>query len=123
MEKSLNYYIDNLPPYIGREIFKFVIPDSQEIIFKEYYNWYFHSSKYEAAFICNKLVKNKNGVYLCRIPKKNNKHRYYVTELKSEVVNREEMRENHRAGPEYDHFYDSKYVGKNIDDALIALFA
>ena len=82
MNQSLDQYMEMLPPYIGKEIFKFIIPNSSYITFRRYsiYNSdSLYSQKYEIAFIKEKRVVNKEGVYLCRISKKNGKHRYYLT--------------------------------------------
>jgi hypothetical protein len=46
MSKTLDDYIKKLPPYIGKEIFKFIIQDSHNIIFYHKYNYdnYFKNS-------------------------------------------------------------------------------
>jgi bifunctional N-acetylglucosamine-1-phosphate-uridyltransferase/glucosamine-1-phosphate-acetyltransferase GlmU-like protein len=63
-------------------------------------------------------VKNNKGMFLSRISKKNNKHRYYITE---EVIDVMEVEYNDSVINMYHYEYNSKYVGKNIDEALIKL--
>jgi hypothetical protein len=110
-----------LPIDLTREITTFLIPASNNIIFKiiasnTYVSSY--SSRYEKAFIDDKLVKNNKGMFLSRISKKNNKHRYYLTE---ELIDTIEVEYNDRLINQYYYEYKSKYVGKNIDEALIKL--
>ena len=110
-----------LPIDLTREITTFLIPASNNIIFKiiasnRYVSSY--SSRYEKAFIDDKLVKNNKGMFLSRISKKNNKHRYYLTE---ELIDTIEVEYNDRLINQYYYEYKSKYVGKNIDEALIKL--
>ena len=108
----MNY--TNLPTEIRKEITTFLIPASNNIIF--YVSSY--SSRYEKAFIGNKLVKNNKGMFLSRISKKNNKHRYYITK---EIIDVMEVEYNDSLINMYYYEYKSKYVGKNIDNALIKL--
>ena len=84
MENTLNYYIKRLPPFIGKEIFKYIIQESDKIHFNnseyQYYRTHgAYSLKYEVAYKFDKVVRNLAGNYLSRIPKKNGKHRYYLT--------------------------------------------
>lgn len=121
---NLQTNMTNLQSYpidITREITRFLIPDSKNIIFKiisanSYVSSY--SSRYEKAFIDNKIVKNGKGIFLSRISKKNNKHRYYITEETKDVI---EVEYNDRLINSYYYEYRSKYVGKNLDEALIKL--
>ena len=121
---NLQPNMTNLQTYpidITREITRFLIPDSKNIIFKiisanSYVSSY--SSRYEKAFIDNKIVKNGKGIFLSRISKKNNKHRYYITEETKDVI---EVEYNDRLINNYYYEYTSKYVGKNLDEALIKL--
>lgn len=111
----------DLPIDITREITTFLIPASNEITFdtissNAYVSSY--SSRYEKAFIGNKMVKNDNGMFLSRISKKNNKHRYYLTK---EIIDTIEVEYNDRLIEQHYYEYKSKYVGKNIDEALIKL--
>ena len=50
--------------------------------------------------------------------KKNNKHRYYVT---TEIIDTIEVEYNDSVIEMNYYEYKSKYVGKNIDDALLHL--
>jgi len=113
--------MNSLPIDITREINTFLIPPSNNIIFKtisanSYVSSY--SSRYEKAFIDNKIVKNEKGLFLSRISKKNNKHRYYLTK---EIIDTIEVEYNDRLINQHYYEYKSKYVGKNIDEALIKL--
>ena len=115
----MNYM--NLPREIKREISTFLIPATKNIIFNtissnSYVSNY--SSRYEKAFIGNKMVKNDKGIFLSRISKKNNKHRYYLTK---EIIDTIEVEYNDRIIIQNYYEYKSKYVGKNIDEALIKL--
>jgi hypothetical protein len=62
---------------------------------------------------------NNNGLYLFRIPKKNGKHRYYITEIVWYDIEDEDT--DYRPITYSDCKYISKYVGKNIDYALLIL--
>jgi hypothetical protein len=117
----MDFSIENLPIEITREITKFLIPESKNIIFNTissnaYVSSY--SSRYEKAFFKNKMVKNNKGIFLSRISKKNNKHRYYLTK---EIIDTIEVEYNDRLINQNYYEYKSKYVGKNIDEALIKL--
>lgn len=99
-KKSFYDYIRELPRFIGKEIFKFILPNSEFIEFKkriefkkktelksilptdeDYPSAY--SEKYETAFLNGEqLVNRKREKFLSRIPKKNGKHRYYITTVR-----------------------------------------
>lgn len=126
---SLETFVSKLPAEIGREIFQFllppstVIPDSNEI---EYYKYYpsvndAYNSRYETAFVDDCRVENGKGAFLSRISKPNGKHRYYISQSNEVLTNQDEMRMDHRAGPEYVRYYKSRYVGHNMDLAILAL--
>lgn len=111
----MNYM--NLP----REISTFLIPASNNIIFNtissnSYVSNY--SSRYEKAFIGKKIVQNNKGLFLSRISKKNNKHRYYITKM---IIDTVEVEYNDNVINMNYYEYKSKYVGKNINKALIKL--
>ena len=115
----MNY--TNLPTEIRKEITTFLIPASNNIIFNtissnSYVSNY--SSRYEMAFICNKQVQNDKGLFLSRISKKNNKHRYYITKL---IIDSMEVEYNDSVINMNYYDYKSIYVGKSIDKALIKL--
>jgi len=112
--------IKGLPDEMTREIFSFLIPDPNKIVFRNErpcssYNSY--SLKYEVAFFQNiKIVDSTDKFYLCRIAKKNGKHRYYITKELVDVIQIEDYN-----GREIDIFYYdyvSKYIGKNLTRAL-----
>lgn len=120
-----------LPEEIEREILHFIIPDSRTITFRNYS--YFegndkYNNKYDVAFIGNKLIQNENGLYLSRISKKNGKHRYYLTkETESsycDCCGSDRCNGRYCRGCLiYEYDYDSNFVGKNLEKALLELFA
>jgi hypothetical protein len=137
IKKTFNDYIKELPPYIGLEIFKFIIHDIESIKFT--------NSKYQIAFLDGKQMINKKGAFLCRISKNNGKYRYYLTsehkayycytcaeryslidylsefQIASEICcNWCEMIINNASL--YYNKYKSKYVGKDINKALLELY-
>ncbi len=112
----------NLPEYMVKEIFTFLIPDSSTIRFCVYEKTKpdcYYSLKYEMAFIGENIIKNSKGLFLTRIFKKNGKHRYYITEEFADCIH---VEHNERIYPQYMYEYTSKYCGKDIDDALFRLF-
>ena len=132
MAKDLNYYFNNLPECLRKEIFSNIIPDSRNIKFHKYYpntrETNYNYAKYEVARNNkNFIIKNTNNLMLSRIPKKNGKHRYYITNVRyaSECAD---------CGPKCFswqyckasvidlEYYSSIYVGKNLDEALFKLF-
>jgi hypothetical protein len=133
MNKSLNNYIKELPFYVRKEIIYFIIPDPLNIIFKRNNKKYVTdfqrssiSDKYEVALLQDSKDYYDNGsinpdqLYLFRIPKKNGRHRYYITEMIWYQVEAEDS--DNRIHYIYQHKYISKYVGKNIEYALLLLF-
>jgi len=144
MDNLLNNYIKNLPTDIKKEIFYFIIPSSLHIIFKRnnrknimnnrnydpsiprhYYSNINISDKYEVALLEDSVDYYEDGdiipnkLYLFRIPKKNGKHRYYITEMIWYQVLEEDS--DYRPVYRSDYKYISKYIGKNIDYALLLL--
>jgi len=66
MKKSLDFYICKLPKFIGKEIFKFIIPEKNTIKFLKYYpnaesNY---SNIYDIAFLNNIMIKKKERIPL-----------------------------------------------------------
>jgi hypothetical protein len=126
--------IKTLPDEMTREIFSFLIPDPDKIVFRNErpcssYNSY--SPKYEVAFFQNiKIVANiitdtdsyysvYDDYYLCRIAKKNGKHRYYITKELVDVIQMEDY--NGREIDIFHYDYVSKYIGKNLTRALFEM--
>ena len=126
--------IKALPVEMTREIFSFLIPDPDKIVFRNErpcssYNSY--SPKYEVAFFQNiKIVANiitdtdsyysvYDDYYLCRIAKKNGKHRYYITKELVDVIQMEDY--NGREIDIFHYDYVSKYIGKNLTRALFEM--
>ena len=133
MITSLDQYIKKLPPYIGKEIFKFIIHDSFNITFShysKYNNNNNYSMMYTVAYINQKVIENRYGTYLSRITKQNGKHRYYLTnEFQTvycggcgEEINRYNRHNGCRGGLDYEYSYKNKYIGKDLDAALLELF-
>ena len=114
-----------LPTELIREIKTFIVYDSAAIEFR--YNYVYcnqpYSMQYKSAFIGDKLVTN--GFCLARIHKKNGKHRYYLSKLHEEFTcdccGRKCYSHFCRGRPEYVYWYESKYVGKDINTALLEL--
>jgi len=119
---NMNELIKNLPPYIGKEILSYLIPNTKDIIFKQYKKYYnnrdYYNKKYEAAFINHDLCEC-NDHYLSRIVKKNGKHRYYISRCIEDVM---ETEYNDRIYNLYMYEYKSYYIGKNLEFALLELF-
>jgi len=122
MNESIAKCLSIFPTEIENEIISFLIPSSNKIIFCKPSRKNGNSSlseKYENAYIDNQIVENKKGFYLSRIPKKNGKHRYYITREDVDVIHVEHG-DSWRKLYWYD--YSSKYAGKCIDEALMKLF-
>ena len=126
----LECIIQLLPEEIKREILYFIIPDSRTITFRNYLYYqgsYLYNKNYDVAYININIIKNKNGWYLYRILKKNGKHRYYLRKEfeKWYCYDCGEYYCNSKTccgKPVYEFYYQSIFVGKNIDNALLELF-
>jgi hypothetical protein len=115
-------FLKQLPPEIGKEIFSYLLPDTADLLFVVPHKRCYHdycNHRYERAFINRQLCENHQGHYLSRIPKKNGKHRYYITYEMEDVL---ETEHNERIYNQYMYEYRSKYVGKNLKSALLTLF-
>jgi len=148
-KSSLIQLIHQLPAVIVKDIFDYVIqniPNSDKIkfrnsyIYKENYEESIeieHHNKYMAAFIDDERVANKDGLYLARLCKRNiykknkskkdNIYKYYlIKEYKTAYCEgcgvRDCYSEYCRGGFDVNYHLTSKYVGKNIDYALLSLF-
>jgi hypothetical protein len=128
---EFDLYMNKVPKCVGRYIFSFLIPDESSIEFGDYGKTQrdnsIYSLRYEVAFCGNRLLENFKGIYLSRILKKNGKHRYYLTTEKEthycQGCGMEGCRSEYcRGGWEYEKWYESKYVGKNLENALFKLF-
>jgi hypothetical protein len=122
MAKSMNNHIVNLPPFIGKEIFDYLLPDLNTISFElhkqrgyeDHYN-----IKYKEAFINGRRLENRSAnLYLSRIDKKNGKHRYYFTEV---FVDEIECEYYDRPTILRCYEYKSTYVGKDLKMAILLL--
>jgi hypothetical protein len=78
----------------------------------------YYSPKYEKALLHGDLCEHE-GCYLSRIPKKNNKHRYYITYRMEDVLETEYF---DRPCNIYMYEYRSAYVGKDLETALLTLY-
>jgi len=124
---ELNDRIKKLPPFIGEEIFSFIIQDSKQINFSKEPNSIFcagFSNKYQTAFLNEKRIKNSNGEFLSRIKNNNGKHRYYITTKEEHETcdNCGERCYSYRfceGTLSYSLTYTSTYIGKNLDYALL----
>ena len=129
--KNLINYIADLPPYLGREIFSFLILDENMINFIEcvpdaYKTNY--SKKYQLA--CNKnnyFLYNNNSFFLSRIYKKNLRHRYYLTTKIVVTIciscGSSICMNPYCSGPlEEEEYYSSEYIGKNLNKALLYFY-
>jgi len=130
MNKTLDDYIKKLPPYIGKEIFKFIIQDSHNIKFRHYskYNNYYYSPRYTVACIKNKFIESMNETYLSRISKKNGKHKYYLSN-EYKIVYCDGCGEEYSSRCigckvilNYEYSYKNKYIGTDLDKALLELY-
>ena len=114
--------IQRLPRELGQEIFSYLLPDTKNIVFMKPVKRCFHdycNHRYEHAYINEESCENPQGYYLSRIPKKNGKHRYYITKEIEDVM---EVESNERFYNMFMYDYESKYVGKDLVKAIIALF-
>jgi len=141
MKKTFEQLLLNLPPYLGKEIFRFIIPGynpgskNGKIVFYDYQKYSNNNSfsyKYKTAFINdNDVLINETGQYLSRIEKKNGQHRYYITdELETmyccecnHILENTRCRicDNRRPDIDYYYSYNSVYVGKDLHKALLEL--
>ena len=120
MNDQLNRLIRNLPQDIGKEIFKFLMPDENNVEFRldDY-------SKHPVAFINNKILFN-NKLHLFLIKRKNGKTRYYISEKKISYYFCVECGSDSYCGCPYEYekgpvVFKSKYVGSELNKALFEL--
>jgi hypothetical protein len=114
-----------------KEILQYVISNINSIQLTNKHNdssmYDAYNKIYETAFIGDMLLENKIGAYLCRISKKNGKHRYSIThKYTTQTCNGcgdENCRSHYcRGGYEYSNTYVSEYTGKDIYIVLNKLF-
>ena len=135
---TLLKFMDKLPLELENEIYNFVIPNHSPIHFSQLKQVHYdcnYNTKYEVAFNNKnqliKTVKNTNKrLFLSRIPKKNGKHRYYVTteicEEECDSCGWSNCKSSFHMRYCYGEFeknykYTSKYVGKNLNYAMVQL--
>jgi hypothetical protein len=128
--KNLIDYIADLPPYLGREIFSFLILDENMINFVECVPEAYktnYSKKYQLARNKNNYVLYNNSFFLSRIYKKNLRHRYYIT-TKIVVVVCSSCGSSICMNPYCsgllvdEEYYSSEYIGKNLNKALLYFY-
>ena len=117
---KLKKLINQLPEYIKDEILYFIIVNPNNINFIVPTNIYL--SNYNEKYKISEIKKNNN--YLSRIEKNNNKYRYYITIITYNKTCGQCGRNNcHsracRSDYEIEYTYKSKYIGKNINKALL----
>jgi len=130
MTQILDQHIENLPPFMGREIFGFIIPDSSQITYGYYCKYSGNSAyntRYQVAFIGDRVIENEKGIYLSRMKNQKGKYRYYLSEEHKTFCCQGCgqdgcLSDGCRDGLDYIFCYNSKYVGKNVDKALVELF-
>jgi hypothetical protein len=62
----LDQHIEELPLFIGREIFGFIIPDLSQITYYYYCKYrgnFDHNPRYQVAFNGDRVIKNENGIH------------------------------------------------------------
>jgi hypothetical protein len=124
-----------IPLEIVKEIFGFVYPDKNKIVFHDHYPNFRdpnYSWKYQLACINNNVLFQEDRL-LSRILKKNGKHRYYITTRIEERIHNyctgKYFKIQH--GGYYDdennrdiiNIYTSKYSGKDLDMALLEFYS
>jgi hypothetical protein len=122
LSETLLRKVQKLPPFLGKEIFEYLLPDLNKISFElhrqrgyeDHYN-----IKYKEAFINGRRLENRSAnLYLSRIDKKNGKHRYYFTEV---FVDEIEVEYYDRPTILRCYEYKSTYVGKDLKMAILLL--
>ena len=133
MITNLQKFVDNLPPYVDSNVYSYIIPecyrDTKTIHFTNKYGIIKskiggYNMRYDTAYDKDGYkIRNKKGQFLSRITKKNGKHRYYITtETFIPTENTLSMEPNEWFEIDAYHEYDSKYVGKKIEKAMLCLF-
>jgi len=118
------------PPFMAEETFGFTIPDSSQITYGYYCKYSgnaAYNSRYQVAFLGDQVIKNEKGIYLSRMTTQKGKYRYYLSQEHKTVYCQGCGRagclsDSCRSGLDYEYCYNSKYVGKNVDKALLELF-
>jgi len=111
-----------LPSDVVYEIIQFLIPNTRDITFVKQNKMMYNnkiSQKYEIAYINEHNIINQEEYYLCRIFKKNNKHRYYITK---DIIDCIEVEYNDRLVDIYCYEFHTIFVGKNLEKILLHHF-
>jgi len=112
------------------ETFGFTITDSSQITYGYYCKYSgnaAYNSRYQVAFLGDQVIKNEKSIYLSRMTTQKGKYRYYLSEEHKtfccQGCGRDGcLSEGCRGGLDYEYCYNSTYVGKNVDKALLQLF-
>lgn len=136
LDNEFERLIAKLPQCIGKEIFRFLIPNPNTIEFRHCrdlmydFDYHYYGMKYEQAMFIDssRLVANNIGIYLSRIPQKNGKSRYYltneITHYYCSSCGEDNCSSRGCRGILSDKqvTYESVCVGKDIENALYELF-
>ena len=121
-DRSTMRKVQKLPPFLGKEIFNYLLPDLNQISFENHRQRGYedhYNIKYKEAFINGQRVENRSAnLALSRIDKKNGKHRYYYTEV---FVDEIEVEYYDRPTILRCYEYKSTYVGKDLKMAILLL--
>jgi len=115
----MNNLIGKLPQCIGKEIFKFLMPDENEVslMLLDY-------NKHKVAVLNNEILINKCNSHIFEITRKNGKKRYYLSKKTTNwfclCCGRDEYCDCF--GP-YDKSssFKSTYIGADLNKALFEL--
>lgn len=131
------FFLIKLPQELKREIFKFLNPDidTRKIKFSYYHPPSYYTNYHEKYVVLydnltHKIINKTNNKVknmLSRIEKKNEKHRYYLTEelhiFTCNGCGRESCYSQYcRGSLENQYWYKSKYIGKCLEYALYQFY-
>jgi hypothetical protein len=119
---DISEMLDKLPKCLMKEVFRYVVPSEEDIYFYKYNHtseFSRYNPKYESArFISDGYpVSNHQKFMLSRIAKKNGKYRYYITRAYTETDGYDS-----EGYPERKCCYESRYIGKDLNAALLFLY-
>jgi len=119
MSNSLNQLISKLPQCIGKEIFKFLMPDENDVslMLLEY-------NKHKVAVLNNTILINNCDSHIFEITRKSGKKRYYLSKKTTIWFCLSCGRESYCDcfGPYYkSNSFKSTYIGQDLNKALFEL--
>ena len=122
LSETLLSKVQHLPPFIGKRIFDYLLPDLNKISFENHKQRGYEDrfgKKYKEAFMYGHRLENRSAnLALSRIDKKNGKHRYYFTEV---FVDEIEVEYYDRPTILRCYEYKSTYVGNDLKMAILLL--